>query len=400
MEAASATTQVGSSDVTGKTLPVEKLYQHDPLLVPLKDRLHLNEVWSILGIALFTGIVLIGLPILTTPNFDPLGVSLLVTLRDVVQTLILFPLLYGIYLLLPGYIANMFNTLQENGIIGEYRRDPPGAEAYEVFLQKLVSWEDNLWWTVAALVFVALCWVYELFVVESFLNPATLPPLWLRILTLAVYTPIIYAVFLNVARLLVILVFTNWLFHLYTIHLNPLDPDGSAGLGKLGTMLSISMLLMATMGVTVLVVIHPEFLSGNLPASYGLQLRVQAVLLGILYFALAAGLFIGWLTLPHQVMQEACNETLQPLADEFQHAIAETMASSKQDANAIKAGTDRLSELKRRYELLQDTYPTWPLAIVQMRRLVATVSIPALIPLALPFMKDFIVFISNTLGHR
>src|SRR5207247_5400760 len=53
-------------------------------------------------------------------------------------------------------------------------------------------------------------------------------------------------------------------FHLYTIHLNPLDPDGSAGLGKLGTMLSISMLLMGTMGVTVLVVIHPEFLSGNL----------------------------------------------------------------------------------------------------------------------------------------
>src|SRR5260370_42242216 len=165
-------------------------------------------------------------------------------------------------------------------------------------------------------------------------------------------------------------------------------------------MVALSMLLIATMGVVVLVVIHPEFLSGNLSASYGMQLRVQAVLLGILYFVLTAGLFIGWLTLPHQVMQEACNETLQPLADEFQHAIAETMASSKQDANAIKAGTDRLSELKRRYELLQDTYPTWPLAIVQMRRLVATVSIPALIPLALPFMKDFIVFISNTLGHR
>ena len=154
------------------------------------------------------------------------------------------------------------------------------------------------------------------------------------------------------------------------------------------------------MGVTVLVVVHPEFLSGSLPASYGLQLRVQAVLLGILYFALAAGLFIGWLTLPHQVMQEACDDTLKPLAYEFQQAIAETMASSKQDANAIKAGTDRLAELKRRYELLQDTYPTWPLAIVQVRRLVATVSIPALIPLALPFIKDLIVFISNAFGHH
>src|SRR5258708_28872845 len=146
MEAASATTQVGSSDVTGKTLPVEKLYQHDPLLVPLKDRLHLNEVWSILGIALFTGIVLIGLPILTTPNFDPLGVSLLVTLRDVVQTLILFPLLYGIYLLLPGYIANMFNSLHGNDIVGEYREDRTGGGACEVFLPKVLVRGGNIWW--------------------------------------------------------------------------------------------------------------------------------------------------------------------------------------------------------------------------------------------------------------
>src|SRR5207247_7343057 len=99
----------------------------------------------------------------------------------------------------------------ENGIVGEYRKDRTGAEAYEAFLQKLVSWADNSWWTVAALVFVALCWLYELFVAESFLYAATLPPLWLRILTLLVYTPIMYAVFLNVVRLLVILIFTNWL---------------------------------------------------------------------------------------------------------------------------------------------------------------------------------------------
>src|SRR5262249_51735328 len=198
MEVAGITTQAVSSEVTGKILPMEKLYQHDPLLMLLKDRLHLNEIWSILGIAFFTGIVLIGLPILTMPNFDPLGVSLLVTLRDVVQTLILFPLLYGIYLLLPGYIANMFNTLQENGIVGEYRKDRPGAEAYEAFLQKLVSWTDNFLWVAGALVFVAICWFYELVVAEPLLPAATLPPLWLRILTLVISTPIMYAVFLNV----------------------------------------------------------------------------------------------------------------------------------------------------------------------------------------------------------
>src|SRR5260370_25496025 len=159
MEGGSGKNQVGSSDVTGKTLPVEKLYQHDPLLVPLKDRLHLNEVWSILGIALFTGIVLIGLPILTTPNFDPLGVSLLVTLRDVVQTLILFPLLYGIYLLLPGYIANMFNTLHGNDIVGEYREDRTGGGCYRIFLCKFGGCPDNSWFILLADAFGSLFFV-------------------------------------------------------------------------------------------------------------------------------------------------------------------------------------------------------------------------------------------------
>ena len=68
MEAVGITAQAVSSEVTGKILPMEKLYQHDPLLVLLRDRLHLNEIWSILGIAFFTGIVLIGLPILTTES--------------------------------------------------------------------------------------------------------------------------------------------------------------------------------------------------------------------------------------------------------------------------------------------------------------------------------------------
>jgi hypothetical protein len=398
MEEISVTTQAISSDVTGKTLPVAKLYHHDPLLVLLKDRLHLNEVWIILGSAFFTGFVLIGLPIFTTPEFDPLGFSLLITLRNLAQMLIISPLLYGIYLLLPAYIADMFNTLQKNGIIGEYRKDRPGPETYEAFLQKLIAWEDNLWWTVAALVFVAVWWFYELFVAESLLLPATLPPLWFRILTLVVYTPIIYAVFLSVVRLLVILVFTNWLFHLYTIHLRPLDSDGSAGLGKLGTMLSINMLLLVTLGIIELVFLQPELLFGSLPAIYGLQAREQAVLFGILLYVLTAGLVIGWLTLPHQVMKEARDETLKPLTDEFQYAIAETMPSSRQDANAIKAGTDRLEEIKRRHKLLQDTYPTWPLAIEQLRRL-ATVSLPALIPLVLPYLKDLIVFIITRSGH-
>ena len=52
----------------------------------------------------------------------------------------------------------------------------------------------------------------------------------------------------------------------------------------------------------------------------------------------------------------------------------------EESAEAIKAKTERLVEIKRQYDLVRDTYPVWPLPDQTLKRLVATASLPALSP--------------------
>jgi hypothetical protein len=202
-----------------------------------------------------------------------------------------------------------------------------------------------------------------------------------------------YAVLLSFIRLLIALVFANRLFRIFTIQVNPLDTDGSAGLGILGRMLNVSVALLVTVAVAALVM-NGAFLFGA-PNAFSI---LEAVVLTLLYVILVPILLFGWLFLPHQVMQQARDSVLESLASEFQQAIVQTTPAPNDDAATIKAGTDRLSELRRRYELLQKTYPTWPLEIRQIRRLVATVSLPAVFTLIWPFISKLLPVVGSSLN--
>src|SRR5712691_3010331 len=148
MEASLSAQQASTaSKANGTKLVATELYQHDPLMVLLKDKLRLNDIVSVMGVAVLAGVVLFGLAFLAGMRFDLQGNSLGDTLRALAQTVVLIPLLFGIYLMLPGYIENMLNTLQENGVIGGPKH---GSESYQDFLKNLAAWTDNLWWGVAA----------------------------------------------------------------------------------------------------------------------------------------------------------------------------------------------------------------------------------------------------------
>ena len=61
--------------------------------------------------------------------------------------------------------------------------------------------------------------------------------------------------------------------------------------------------------------------------------------------------------------------------------LIETRPAADEETVQIVAGTERLSALKQRYELVHDTFPIWPLQVVEMRRLAVTLLLPALISL-------------------
>src|SRR5258708_34502616 len=96
------------------------------------------------------------------------------------------------------------------------------------------------------------------------------------------------------------------------------------------------MVIMAIAGI----VMNSSFLLDN----NHIYSRTAALLLALLYLMLAPSLLLGWILLPHHVMQEARDAVLQPLANEFQSALVDTSPKGKEDAAALKAETDRLDE--------------------------------------------------------
>ena len=380
----------GSGDIS-TTLIAEELYQRDPLLVLLKHILRLNNLLITIGVILLTGAVVFGLAALGGTRFELQGPNLGNTLRATLQTFVIFPLLSWLFLLIPDAIASLFNTLHSNSVIGAPRQDQPGSEPYPDFLIRLVSWESSGWWVLGAWAFVVLYWLYRLLIVDPTLGNHS--SLWLQIAILLIYSPMMYAVLLSFIRLLIALVFANRLFRTFTIQVNPLDTDGYAGLGILGRILILSVALLVTVAVASLVM-NGAFLFGA-PNIFSI---LEAIVLTLFYLAMIPILLFGWLFLPHQVMQEARDSVLESLATEFQQAIVQTTPAPNDDAATIKAGTDRLSELQRRYQFLQDTYPTWPLEVRQIRRLVATVSLPALFTLLWPFISRFLPAIGSALN--
>ena len=374
------------SSTSDATLSAQQFYQHDPLLMMLKDKLRLNDFWIIAGVMLFpAGVFLSGwLLWINKVQFWTLSN----TLGALLLTFVVFPLLFLIYLLVPSSIASLFNTLSTNGVIGEHRRHQSGPETYENFVRQLVTWTDRGWWTAATLVILVFYVCYRLLLIETRISSPV--PYWFRVSLIVTYLPLMYAVCISVVRLLLTLVFTNWLFYLFTIHLKPLHPDGSGGLGALGRILWVSVTIMLWDALLLGV----ARLSNNLDWIS----TVEMILLGAIYVALTPALLIGWLVFPHRVMVKARDEALQPMVDEFQQALTVCMLSTQNDTRSVVAETRRLAALQQRYDLVRDTFPTWPLKINGLGRLMATVVLPVLLPLALPLIAALISSVRNTLG--
>jgi hypothetical protein len=186
--------------------------------------------------------------------------------------------------------------------------------------------------------------------------------------------PAFYTFLFGLLRVILLLSFLNRLFLLFSIRVRPLSPDSSGGLAALGQLGWMSAAIMVASAL-FLVAIH-EF--PPIPFS---PLEIAGAMIS--YLILLIALAIGWLALPHQVMVQARNKQLQPLTEEYERVLMETRPAADEDEQTaqIEAGTERLAALKQRYELVQETFPTWPIQVVEMRRLAVAWLLPALIAL-------------------
>ena len=215
-----------------------------------------------------------------------------------------------------------------------------------------------------------LYYLYTLFINNP--QSLTLPPLLLLVGFVLVFLPEIYLLFFGGLRVIVLLIFVNRLFFLFNIRVRPLHADGSGGLAALGLMWWMSAALLFVTAMFLFAV------PGHLSARLSL-LEIIGVTIG--YLTIVIILAIGWLALPHHVMIQARNEHLKPITEEYERVLIETRPTADEETAHIVAGTERLSAVKQRYELVRDTFPTWPLQVVEMRRLAVALLLPAFLAL-------------------
>lgn len=345
-------------------LTTQQLYQHDPLLILLKDKWHLNITHFIMGSLLLSVVCFLGLHALAGLPFTPKGN--LIRLLDVLTSV----LFYGVYFYLPTSIANLFNKLIEDRVIDNTSQGQTGLSSYLDLLSKFKTSINSLLWLLLALPFIIPYLYYRVLITQF--SPAP-EPLWLRLVGSFIDLSIGYTGFLSIMRISVSLYFLRQLLRSFIVRINPLHPDGAGGLGILRQILWNSAGIM--LGIAL------AFYEDSI---HSFRI-VDIALLTAAYVILFPSMLMGWLILPHLVMLQARKALLQPLTNEYETLISEVRAVTNYETAKIKNDTERLSALTDRYELYRKTFPIWPLEVVQMRQL--------LIVFILPILAAFITII-------
>lgn len=346
----------------------QQIYKRDPLYNLLVNRLSVNQTGLTIAIAVLMFVILRTPIILKKSTFDMGGLGI-----DIVQSFVIFPIAISLYFQTPKFLSRLFTELRlyidENHLTG--------GETYDEFLKILTSTLNNYWWIVFEFGLIIYYWIYRLSLkdpsidITLSINPPEIRTIF-RLVLLVIYTPVMYAGILSIYRMIIAAIYTGKLFRTFQIHVNPLCPDGAGGIGIVGQVLIMSLLLATTIGIAGTAMTYFNLSIGNNPFQ-----RFETVALGIIYLVLLPFVFANWLWFPHQALLDAREKVLAPLAEEFKLAAIQNSQLKDETTETIKARTERLTEIKKQYELIRDTFPIWPLQVQPLRNLLATSIMPA-----------------------
>jgi hypothetical protein len=370
-----------SGNGNGAILHAQDIYRNDPLMILLREKVILNNLQLLICMVILSFIYFCGLYILPDTGHGLVNQPLFALLETITATFF-----FVAYLWIPDSVILLFNTLRANGVLDQAVNGEGTSEAYAKLLKDLSFWMSRVWWPIAALVFVAI-YLGTRYVTKGppFLDYV---PSWLQIVTALLDVVIAYIALMGIVRILITLAFTNKLFLSFTLRVRPLHPDGAGGLGTMWGIVWLSALVM--LGTTLLFFITIQ-LTIN---SSTLASTLDSIMLIALYVILTPLLILGWFILPHSLMLGARDKVLRLLADDFRRAIEGMQSLDGKGAKEILEENERFAAIKSRYDLLRDNFPTWPMEIGQVRRLVATLTLPALISLV-PYIVSVVNFITQ-----
>ncbi len=78
----------------------------------------------------------------------------------------------------------------------------------------------------------------------------------------------------------------------------------------------------------------------------------------------------------HNAMQEARDKKLHEISKEFEKSLSEAIVSETNEAETIKETNEKLKELQTRYNIVAESFPTWPVPARLFRNFSITASLP------------------------
>ncbi len=364
------------NSTTSMTIDEVQVYEYDPLAVLFREKLHMNRFLTFIILFLITFGCFYALYVLPGVKARLVNQATFALLET--TTACLF---YAAYIWLPNAVTFPFHALKENGVVDnslqEYEKN------YKSFLSRIEKWPAPI----LSLLFTLLYLLYR----YSTDGPPFLGhvPILLQFFTAFIDGLIGYCAFMSIIHLSISMLFVNRLFS-HDIHVKPLHPDGCGGLGVMHRILWITVAIILATTLTFFETIEIS-VANNIPSS-----PLDAVMLTAAYLILTPSLLAGWLVLPHYWMLKARQVALLPLANEFQHLVNNSQLVMQKDTSQILADTDRLSAIKRHYDMLSGIFPTWPVEIGQLCNMIAALSLPVLIPL-FPYIANMFKFIGTLL---
>jgi hypothetical protein len=314
--------------------------------------------------------IIVGLSLLSIVCFYVAFVSGKITLFQLLMGSLAFPLWMAVYVFFPATIATVFNRLWNAGAIGPYRGDASPAMTYQQVVTKHFRRIHTPWLPITAFLILVVFWRYQwdtllkAWGVHSILLLRDLD--WIQLVILVLYAVIAYVASLCLVRLMLVARSLNHVFSSFTINVCPLHPDGSGGLGALRQLLWLS----------------TAMLIAGLCFVFSLRSRgFDSVYFLVLLFGLLIlfpAMLTVWLALPHREMKRARDVQLQPIVDEYSKTIHETGASMTERTVAIAERTERLVALRKCYDQVRGSFPTWPVEISFASKLGLAVFLPLL----------------------
>jgi hypothetical protein len=292
---------------------------------------------------------------------------------NAVVAFVLTPLAISLYLSLHELTTRLLRWLRDDGVIG-----PASAgERLDEFARALERRLNHVAVAAPTVMVTVMYLVYAVDVANVHLawSPRTL----LVAVALAAQAALFYLGIVAMTQLRIASQAIGKLLREFTIHVQPLHPDGCGGLWIVGHMFSLVLCVAAVLAGAGLCLILAWLGTDVVPGR-----RPELYVLGAFYVVLLPSAFMNLPWRPHQLMDNHRDKLLKPVTRVFDTAI--NRPSPHADADELRARGDSLSEITRQFKALDEVCPAWPL---RTRRL-GPVLVTAILPVAIPLLTTVV----------